>query len=300
MRLRHWLCGTIAAAASGCALAPVPTDLGEGIATVAAIEPLRLDRPVIGLALGSGGKRGFAHIGVLKALEAAGIKPDLIVGTSAGSMVGALFASGLSAGEIERIAEGIESPLLGRAVIPGRGLLSSEPIQSFVNRHVGNRRIEELAIPFAAVATDAQSGAETVFNRGNTGMAVRASSSVPVFFQPVTIGGREYVDGTLVSPVPVGVARRMGADVVIAVNVAYTPREAALRDPIDMLFQTMQIMATTINRLRLRQADVVIEPDIAGMGKVTFADKRALIALGEHAARQMLPELRARILGLAP
>lgn len=281
--------------AGGCATPPPREDLGKGIATVAAIAPLRLNRPVIGLALGSGGKRGFAHIGVLKALEAAGIKPDLIVGTSSGSMVGALYASGLSAGEIERIAEGIESPLLGRVVVPGRGLLSSEPIQAFVNRHVGNRRIEELAIPFAAVATDAQSGAEVVFNRGNTGMAVRASSSVPVVFQPVTIGGREYVDGVLVSPVPVDVARRMGADLVIAVNVAYTPQEAALRDPVDMLFQTMQIMATTINRLRLREADVVIEPDIAGMGKVTFADKRALIDLGERAARAAIPEFRRRL-----
>lgn len=295
MRLRHWLCGAIAALASGCATAPAPSDVGAGIATVATIVPLRLDRPVIGLALGSGGKRGFAHIGVLKALEAAGIKPDLIVGTSGGSMVGALYASGMSAGEIERIAEGIESPLLGRVVIPGRGLLSSEPIQAFVNRHVGNRRIEELAIPFAAVATDAQSGAEVVFNRGNTGMAVRASSSVPVVFQPVTIGGREYVDGVLVSPVPVDVARRMGADLVIAVNVAYTPQEAALRDPIDMLFQTMQIMVTTINGLRLREADVVIEPDIAGMEKVTFADKRALIALGERAAQAAMPEIRRRL-----
>lgn len=285
----------VAVLGAGCAAAPPREDLGEGIAMVATIVPVRKDRPVIGIALGSGGKRGFAHIGVLKALEAAGIKPDLIVGTSSGSMVGALWAAGLSAAEIERAAGEIESPLIGRPVIPGRGLFTGEPIQTFVNRHVGGRRIEELAIPFAAVATDAQSGAETVFNRGNTGMAVRASSSVPVMFQPVMIGGREYVDGVLVSPVPVDVARRMGADLVIAVNVAYTPEEMVLRDPIDMVFQSMQIMASRINELQLPHADVVIEPDIPSLGKVRFSDKRALIALGERAARDAIPEIRRRL-----
>ncbi|MBL8490698.1 MAG: patatin-like phospholipase family protein, partial [Rhodocyclaceae bacterium] len=179
----------------------------------------------IGLALGGGAARGFVHIGVIKALEAQGIVPDIVVGTSAGSVVGSLYAAGLTGFELQKVAMQMEEGQVGDWSLPDRGVIKGEALQNFVNKVVGGRPLEKLSRTFGAVATDLQTGEQVVFRTGNTGMAVRASSSVPGLFQPVRINGREYVDGGLVSPVPARAARTMGANFVIAVDISARPRD---------------------------------------------------------------------------
>jgi NTE family protein len=249
--------------------------------------------PRVALVLGSGSMRGFAHVGVIAALEEAGIHPGLIVGTSAGSMVGALAASGLSAAQIERASGELGWTLLTDIAVPRRGIVGGERVETFVRRHVQARPIEAMPIPFAAVATDARTGEAVILNRGDTAAAVRASSSIPALFEPVSASGRMLVDGSLAAPTPVRIARRLGAQVVIAVNVAYSPSEASLYNPLDMLFQTVQIMAHNLNAAELADADVVIAPDIRRAGSVSVGNRDALIALGLEAGRDAIPAIRA-------
>ena len=297
--MKAWFVAALLALASGCATVPAEYR-GAGVAAHVPPAPLSKPRPVVALALGSGGKRSIAHIGVQRVLEKAGIHPDLVVGTSGGAIVGALYAAGLRGAELERAAEEMDPRMTGEPVIAGwrifaKGLFSGERIQTFVNRHVGNRPIEALPLPFAAVATDAHTGEIVIFNRGDTGMAVRASASVPVIFDPVRIEGRDYVDGGLVAPLPVEVARHMGADIVIAVNVAFTPEEMPLRDPVDMAWQTVQIMSNTIYLAQRAGADVLIEPDLKGLSDRRAFDRARVIERGEHAARAALPAILAKL-----
>jgi NTE family protein len=253
-------------------------------------------KPVkIGLALGGGAARGFAHIGVIKVLEANGIKPDIVVGTSAGSFVGALYASGLNGFQLQSMALQITEDELTDWTLPNRGVLKGEAVQDFINKAVANRPIEKLALPFGAVATDLSTGERVVFRRGNTGMAVRASSTVPGVFQPVTINGREYVDGGLTSPVPIQAAREMGADFVIAVDIGQKPRWSKADGMMDELLQTFTIMGNAITRHEIGSADVVIRPHTAGVAPTDFDDRHLAIMEGEKAATAALPELLAKL-----
>ena len=181
-------------------------------------------KPVVGLALGAGAARGFAHIGVIKALEAQGIRPDIVVGSSAGSVIAALLASGATGNDLNRLALNLDEATIADWGLPfaGRfgGLIKGDALQNMVNREVQNKAIEQMRIPLGIVATELQSGKGVLFRTGNTGQAVRASCSVPGVFQPTLIGGKEYLDGGLVAPVPVSYARQMGATLVIAVNIS--------------------------------------------------------------------------------
>ena len=188
--------------------------------------PVVADPPAplkIALALGGGAARGFAHVGVIKALEAQGIIADIIVGTSAGSVVGALYAAGYNGFELQELSMQMDERQVSDWSMPNRGVIKGEALQDFINKAVKYRTLEKMKKTLAVVATDLQSGEMIVFRSGNTGMAVRASSSVPGIFQPVSINGREYVDGGLVAPVPVRVARALGADFVIAVDISDKP-----------------------------------------------------------------------------
>jgi NTE family protein len=179
--------------------------------------------------------------------------------------------------------------------LPDRGVIRGEALQNFVNRAVGQRDLEKLPRLFAAVATDLQSGEATVFRIGNTGMAVRASSSVPGVFQPVRINGREYVDGGLVSPVPVKAARDMGADFVIAVDISDQPKYGSTKSTIDVLLQTFAIMGQSIGRHELRGADVVIRPHTFAIKGTDFQDRHMAVLEGEKAVAAVLPEIRAKL-----
>ncbi|BCB27150.1 exotoxin [Sulfurimicrobium lacus] len=251
--------------------------------------------PKIALVLGGGAARGFAHVGVIKTLEAHGIVPQIVVGTSAGSVVGALYAGGYSGFDLQTISFQMDEGSVGDWVMPDRGFIKGEQLQNFVNRALHNKPIERLGKTFAAVATDLRSGEQAVFRRGNTGMAVRASSSVPGVFQPVTINGREYVDGGLTSPVPVKVARSLGADIVIAVDISSKPANAKVNDSLDVLLQTFSIMGQSISQYELAQADVVIRPNTAGIGSTDFEQKHQAIMEGERAALAALPLIRSLI-----
>ena len=193
--------------------------------------------PRIGLALGGGAARGFAHIGVIQVLEEAGIRPDLVVGTSAGSLVAALYAAGRTGAELARVALAMDESAITDWSFPGRGMIRGDALARYVRDQTGGRTIEQLPLPLGIVATDLDSGLAMLFQRGDVGLAVRASSAVPAVFQPVAIGGREYVDGGLVSPVPVRFARQMGAELVIAVDISSPPDGNATGDPFKMLLQ---------------------------------------------------------------
>lgn len=249
-------------------------------------------RPTIALVLGGGAAKGFAHVGVIKALEAHGIVPDIIVGTSAGSVVGALYAAGYNGFDIQRIALSMDENTVRDWVLPNRGFIKGESLQNFVNEAVQNRPIEKLNRRLAVVATDLQTGEPVVFEKGNTGLAVRASSSVPGIFQPVKIGDKEYVDGGLVSPVPVRVGRKLGGDIVIAVDISDKPRLARLKDTMDVLLQTFTIMGRTIAAEVLREADVVIQPDIANLSSTTFDSRNYAIIEGERAGLAAIPRIQ--------
>jgi NTE family protein len=278
-----------AAAVVGCKTNPV-------IVTPVAAPPKKIK---IGLALGGGAARGFAHIGVIKALEAQGIYPDIVVGTSAGSVVGALYAAGNTGFQLQKMALDMDEAAISDWAVPlfgkSTGVLKGEALQAYVNKAVNNQPMEKLKIPFGAVASDLKSGQPILFQRGNTGMAVRASSSVPGVFQPVTINGHSYVDGGLVAPVPVRFARDMGADFVIAVNISTQADVQATVSSLDVIMQTFSIMGQRINQYELKDADVVIAPSLGKMAGNDFAGRNQAILAGEQAAAQMMAQIKQKL-----
>src|SRR3989338_9192073 len=279
---------------AGCAVAPTPVVVAPPEAVVPP-KPIPAPPPKIALVLGGGAVRGFAHIGVIKVLEAQGIVPDMVVGTSAGSVVGVLYAAGYSGFELQKIAFRLDEDTVGDWIIPDRGFIKGEALQNYVNKAVQNRPIEKLCKPFAAGATDLHSGEMVVFRRGNAGQAVRASSSVPGVFQTVTISGHDYVDGGLSSPVPVKVARDLGADVVIAVDISAKPKYAKIEGFTDILLQTFAIMGQSISARELADADVVIRPETGSFGSGDFTRKHQAILEGEKAAQALLSLIRQKI-----
>jgi len=269
---------------------PPPSAQAPTVSAPVAPKPIK-----IGLALGGGAARGFAHIGVIKVLEAQGFTPDIIVGTSAGAVVGALYASGNTGFELQKIAFKLEESKISDWSMPDRGVFKGEALQQFVNDAVAQRPIEGLKKPFAVVATDLKSGDSILFRTGNTGMAVRASATVPGIFQPVSINGHEYVDGGLSSLVPVRSARQMGADVVIAVDISARPGNHAVRGTLDILLQTFTIMGQNLARFELKEADVVIRPQVGSIGPADFQARHDSILEGEKAAQAALPQIREAI-----
>jgi NTE family protein len=254
-----------------------------------------LPPPRIALALGGGAARGFAHIGVIKALEAQGISPDIIVGTSAGAVVGALYAAGYDGFKLQELALQMDEGQVSDWSMPNRGVIKGEALQDFINNAVQQRPLEKMSKLFAVVATDLHSGEMIVFRTGNTGMAVRASSSVPNLFQPVSINGHEYVDGGLTSPVPVRVARSLGADFVIAVDISSRPQDGKADSTLDILLQTFAIMGQSISRNELPAADIVIHPSTPQLSSTSFNGRHQAVLEGEKAVAAILPELKAKL-----
>nr|WP_233196519.1 patatin-like phospholipase family protein [Chromobacterium sinusclupearum] len=279
--MRPWLALGLAALLAGCSTSKVPE--------APAPAPVKVK---IGLALGGGAAKGFAHIGVIKVLEGAGIVPDVITGTSAGSVVGSLYASGLNGVQLQQRAMALDQADLTDWTLSTKGVLKGEKLQNWINAQVGNKPLEKLPRPFGAVATELDSGRKVVFRVGNTGQAVRASASIPNVFLPVKIGGKRYVDGGLVSPVPVSAAREMGAQFVIAVDITARPKPGKAVGFLSMLDQSLNIMNGPALALELKQADVVIRPDVLDIGSADFDSRNQAILEGEKAAQQMLPQIR--------
>lgn len=246
----------------------------------------------IALVLGAGAAKGFAHIGVLKVLESNRIPIHMIVGTSAGSFVGSLYSYGFSAFELQKLSFSLQRDEIVDFTIPDNGFIKGEKLEGYINYMLRNTPIEELRIPFYAVATDIQSGKEVVFGSGNTGTAVRASSSIPGIFMPVKISGNMYVDGGVVSPVPVEAARRLGADIIIAVDISGGVDSSVPGGTIETILQSVSIMHSKLSALQLSQADVVIKPKVGYIGTADFTKRHEAVLEGEKAANEALPKIQ--------
>jgi NTE family protein len=300
--LRCLFCIVAVCLLTACPSTPIAPPVQPQQETPLAQQPVQPKPPrkiKIGLALGGGAARGFAHIGVIKALEAQGIYPDIVVGTSAGSLVGALYASGNNGYALNRMALDMDEAAISDWSVPffskSSGVLKGEALQNYVNKAVNNLPLEKMKIPFGAVATDLHTGQGVLFLRGNTGIAVRASSAVPGVFQPVTIGDHSYVDGGLISPVPVSYARQMGADFVIAVDISALPEAQTTGSTTEILLQTFAIMGHSINRYELKGADVVIQPGLGAMKGSDFAGRNLAVLAGEQATTAIMPELKRKL-----
>ena len=220
------------------------------------------NRPIIALVLGSGGARGYAHIGAIQVLEQSGIRPDFIVGTSAGSIVGSLYASGKNANQIRDIALNMKASDVRDIRLDMKGFFDGQKVEDYVNKQVSDMPLQSLPIPMYVVATQLKEGKKVVFNYGNTGQAVRASVSIPSMFIPTKIGADEYVDGGLVSPVPVDVARKLGADIIIAVDILAQPMYTETSNVWGLFNQNINIMQKNLAQIELKNADIVIQPDL--------------------------------------
>jgi NTE family protein len=247
--------------------------------------PLQAREPVIAIALGGGGAKGFAHIGVLKVLESHGIKPRIVTGTSAGSFVGSIYASGKTPFQMQQIAQQLKESDLRDLTLNSQGIVQGQKLQNYVNRQIGNKPIQQFPIRFAAVATRLDNGSKAEFIKGNAGQAVRASCSIPNVFVPAVIGGVKYVDGGLVSPIPVKTARDMGADIVIAVDISARPEGSKAVNMWGLLDQTINIMGQQSINEELRQATVVIQPKVGHLGTLDLKASNESILEGEKAAQ---------------
>jgi NTE family protein len=236
-------------------------------------------------------------VGVIEVLEQAGIVPDYVVGTSAGSLVAALYASGMNASQLRQTALRIEEVAIADWMVPiiNRGLFRGEALARYVNESVSGRLIEDMRIALGVVAVDLGNGQAVLFRRGDTGTAVRASSAVPAVFQPVRIGGRDYVDGGLVAPVPAQFARQMGAELVIAVDISQPPDGQAAGDTLQILLQTFNIMGQAIKQHEIKQADVWVRPSLVGLRSADFSARQRAIDAGRAAMQAALPELKAKL-----
>jgi NTE family protein len=282
---------TLMVSVSACQSPPPPS---PSVLSVPVRKP-----PVIGIALGGGAARGFAHIGVLKVLEANQLKPDLIVGTSAGSVIASIYATGISASELHRIAINLDEASITDWANPFSnkfgGVIKGDALQNHVNKLVKNKLIDQMEIPLGIVATDLKTGDAILFRRGDTGQAVRASSSVPGVFSPTRILNREYVDGGLSSPVPIRFTKQMGADIVIAVNISSEPVDQDINGTFGVLLQTTTIMGRNITLFEIPLADVVVVPKLSSMKGTDFKARNTAIIAGEEAMQQQLDLLKKKI-----
>lgn len=255
------------------------------------------------LVLGGGSARGFAHIGVVKALEAHGLRPDAVFGASAGALVGAFWAAGMPASAMESLAYRVRDDevidLVNGQAANRRGMVSGQALQQFVNTQLEGRTIETLPTPFRAVATRYPAGQLHVFKHGDLGFAVRASCSLPGVFLPAVQGDQEFLDGGLVSPIPVASARAEGYDLVVAVDVAGSDallqRERSGAGLYQVLLRSFEIMGEALRQQEAAKADVVIRPDVGRISSTDFSARRALVDAGFVAGQRLAPVIRERL-----
>ncbi|ENV76016.1 patatin-like phospholipase family protein [Acinetobacter ursingii] len=287
MKVAHFaLIGTLSLALFGC---------DKTVKTSTQTTPLKAREPVIALALGGGGAKGFAHIGVIKVLESHGIKPKIVTGTSAGSFVGSIYASGQTPYQMQSLALKLQESDLRDLTLNRQGIILGQKLQDYVNTQVGNKPIEKFPIRFAAVATRLDNGQKADFIKGNAGQAVRASCSIPNVFVPATIGNVKYVDGGLVSPIPVKTAKDMGADIVIAVDISARPTGAGAGNMLGLLDQTINIMGQQSISTELNQANVVIQPKVGNLGVLDLKSSNQAILEGEKAAQLKIKQIQGVI-----
>ena len=267
--------------------------LAAGLASVSASSFAQVGRPKLALVLGAGSARGFAHIGIIKALDAAGIRPDLIVGASAGSVIGVFYAAGYTGLQMEDVAMKVrDADVIDTVANTKRGLVGGEALQKLINNFVKDKSIETLKTPFIATATNLRTGDLVQLKAGDAGQAVRASSSMPGVFLPTLVNGVEMVDGAISSPLPVSVARQMGAETVIAVDVGAAPQNAHATGIYEIVMQSFEIMGLSIAKLEGQKADVLIRPAVGQFSSSDFSNRAQLIAAGYSAGQRAIEQIR--------
>ncbi len=299
-QLKLWVIGASMMALAGCQTTAHLTPTIEDAQTRVVKQPFvaikQQKRPVVALVLGSGGARGYAHIGVIEVLEKQGIHPDFIVGTSAGSIVGSIYASGKTAAELHEVALNLKPNDVRDVNVSLKGFFNGQKVENYINRQVNNTPLQNLKIPMYVVATELKNGEKTVFNYGNTGQAVRASTAIPSMFVPTKIGDTEYVDGGLVSPVPVQVARDLGADIVIAVDILAQPIHTETSNVWGLFNQNINIMQGRLAEEELKNADIVIQPDLKEKAHIFDVTGREMaIQAGVDAANEKVADLQLAI-----
>jgi NTE family protein len=251
--------------------------------------------PKIGLALSSGGARGFAHLGVLKVLKEEGIEIDFVAGSSMGSIVAVLLANQLDLEMCEQVAISLKRKHWLDLTIPKMGFVIGNKVRELIRLLTHNKRLEQLAIPTAVIATDLTRGEPVVFTEGPADLAVRASISIPGIFEPVRLGNQLLVDGGVIDRVPVSVVREMGADLVIAVDVIPQVNQAKIENIFDVIAQTLVIMEKEITSQRIVAADFVFHPDVGHIGPTAFMRAEECIQKGEEEARAKVKKLKELI-----
>ena len=258
-----------------------------------------MPRPKIALVLGGGAARGFAHIGVIRALEQEKVPIDMIVGTSVGSLIGAIYASDTNSFELEWTAFSLEKDdLFDYAILSaftGMGLARGDKLEEFVRTKVFTANIEDLQIPFAAVATDLNRGTRVVLDKGPVAKAVRASSAVPGVFNPVEYQGKLLADGGMMDNIPISVARGKGADIVIAVDISENVANFNITNIVDVVLQSVNIMFNENTKYKKKDADVLITPAVGDVGMLDFTQKKRCMQAGIQATQKAMPEIRKKI-----
>ncbi|HEY3278045.1 MAG TPA: patatin-like phospholipase family protein [Syntrophorhabdaceae bacterium] len=262
----------------------------------APVVPRRAE-PRIALVLGGGAAKGFAHVGVIRVLEQEKIPISMIVGTSVGSLIGGLYAANPDSFQLEWIAFKIDrNDILDISVINSKwGPVQGARLEAFVEQTAKVKTVEETKIPFYPVATDINTGETVTLEKGSLAKAIRASSAIPGIFVPVTFGKRLLVDGGVTDNVPCDIAKNKGADIVIAVNLSKDVKDYNLGSCIDMIGQSASIMMHESNKIKLRHADVIIEPDARGVSMFDFTQKKAMMEEGIKAAKKALPRIKELI-----
>jgi NTE family protein len=254
------------------------------------------NQPKIGLALGAGGARGFAHVGVLQVLEKMGVQVDMIAGSSMGSLVGALYCSGMETHYIEQLAVNLKRRhWIDFSVVPKMGFVNGQRFQEMCRFLTKGQNLEDLPVPLAVIATDVEKGERVVFREGPIHEAVRASISIPGIFVPHRYLGRVLVDGAVIDRVPVQVAREMGADIVIAVDVGLYDKATPVKSVFDVISQSIEIMEREILRTRILNADVVIRPEVGHISSTAFTQIDECVALGREACERVAEHIRNTI-----
>ncbi|SLJ85896.1 patatin-like phospholipase family protein [Psychrobacter sp. DAB_AL43B] len=300
----------------------------NSLTPVAPTETLMPNKPKVALVLGGGGAKGFAHVGVIKALEENGITPTLVVGTSVGSLVGSLYASGYTAKQLERLALDITDSELTDFTLSNQGFIEGIKLKNFINANVGGRKIESFPISFAAVAAEKQSLKKAVFTTGDAGLAVQASCSVPNIFIAPRIPekvGKKYIDGGVVSLVPVDSARDLGADIIIAVdvtaananisntnkiptvnsltsfwgflenNIAFNAFNAFNASNVANVSKQSSINSVIPMRHERDRADIVIIPNVGHISSIDTSQRSALITAGAQATTAQISAIKQLI-----
>lgn len=260
-----------------------------------ALPDARTDQPVVALVLGGGGLRGFAHLGVLQALNEAGIAPDIVVGTSVGAIVGAAYASGLTPGQIESVASKVEISSLADWTFSSRGIMRGTYIANWLDEITAGVPIEQFPIRFAAVATDLNSEQAVLLDKGPAGSAIRASSAVPGVTVPVPYNNGYLIDGGITSLVPVRFARAMGADIVIAVDIYCRGPRADGLSMLTVIHRVMHTQSCLIAEYEMNEADILISPAISVSGISAEEEQQLAIRVGYQTTREMLPDIIVKV-----